>query len=44
MKIGVFIERIEDGQQVFSGFGLDDYLPGIAGIATFVEGWHGWGN
>jgi hypothetical protein len=44
MKVGVFIERIEDGQQVFSRFGFDDYLPGIASIATFMEGWHGWGN
>lgn len=42
MEIGGFVERIKDGQQIFSGFGLDNNLPRKSGAIAFMEGWHRW--
>ena len=44
MKVGGFVERVEEGKKVPTRFGLEDNLPAIAGIGALMEGRHWWSN
>ena len=40
MEIWGFVERVEDREEVFAGFGFEDDLPAHAGVSALVEGRH----